>query len=170
MAWQDPHSPLLRSDEAFQIYLLSLEKINMPKSIDFAVRRRDTLLAAAAAVAPSSATTVAPGSKSTTEATPSSPSQEIAQAVLAGNPAATTTPPPPTISPELQRLAEVLAKGSGSSANPIFVTVSERGYPILYSLQYANSHLYREAKGAWVVALSKYAIVVVACIFCEFLV
>jgi ATP-dependent metalloprotease len=107
---QDPKSPLLGSEPAFQLYLTCLINTNQQASVDAAVRRRDSLLAASgltSVVNPQPAEDV-PASPTTT-----TNSQQIAEKVLfaqakqepplAGNPLAT-----------------------GTAANPVLVTIVER--------------------------------------------
>ena len=99
-AFQDPKSPLLRSDEAFRAYVTSLTRTDKSNSVQAAVRRRDSLLAAstptdAVSDTPESAVDVAPSSEAAAQPVTPPPapanapavaprsSQEIAMSVLA---------------------------------------------------------------------------------------
>ncbi len=145
-ALQDPSSPLLKSDVAFQLYLSALMKNGYEASINSAVRRRDSILASLAVTAtetsevkdtadaastntsPSSvpaSETPSPATSSQTEpqtsnASPISSSQKIAQAVLSGETAQLS------LTPDMARLSAALSAGSGGPGNPIVVTLSER--------------------------------------------
>jgi ATP-dependent metalloprotease len=172
---QDPSSPLLKSDMAFQLYLTSLLKLGWESSIDPAVRRRDSLLAAAAASLsettspePPEATTTS-SQADTTTMTPTS-SRKIAQAVLTG--VQTMPTPEPTFSPnvtagthtiDMNKLAAALGSGAGVSGNPLQVTISERRSSIHRSV--TNSYPV-VAKGAWIPRLIRFLVLTGVSAFC----
>ncbi|CAL1704748.1 unnamed protein product [Somion occarium] len=143
----DPENALLRSDEAFKLYLTALVNNGYEASISSAVRRRDSLFAAPAALAskPSdSSSSSAPGSTDSISSTDAasivstsqssgaapesissaSPSHRIADMVLSGQ---TTTPirPAANLSPDMAKLAAALNSGAGTSNEPITVSISE---------------------------------------------
>lgn len=131
-ALQDPHSPLIRSDVAFQLYCTSLVNNGFESSIIPAVRRRESLLASAPPQSPPNTTAesspvVNPVAAPT--ALPTSRSQEIAQDVLSGNSATSlfsSAQAGGKASPDMAQLATALGGGAGNAGNPIFVTVSDR--------------------------------------------
>lgn len=131
---QDPQSPLIRSDVAFQLYCTSLVNNGFESSIIPAVRRRESLLASAPPQALPNTTvesspTVNPVSAATTA--PASRSQEIAQDVLSGNSATNlfgSAQAGGKATPDMAQLAAALGGGAGNAGNPIFVTVSDREY------------------------------------------
>ncbi|KII88517.1 hypothetical protein PLICRDRAFT_161699 [Plicaturopsis crispa FD-325 SS-3] len=128
----DPTSPLLHSDQAFQLYLTALTKTGLESSVEAATRRRDSLLASApvASSIPAqsdSSSTPSSGSAATSPphvstSLPRSRSQEIANAVLSGQADKSSAPQ----SADMAKLAAALGSGSGVSENPIHVTISER--------------------------------------------
>jgi ATP-dependent metalloprotease len=143
---QDPSSPLLRSDEAFHLYLTSLLKTGLESSVNFAVRRRDSLLASAAATSSESVSQTAgeatpsaselgssPSSSGVSESNLTS-SQKIAQAVLSGKLAESTGttsslnfPGGGVSSVDIAKLIAALNSGAGVSGNPLQVAISECG-------------------------------------------
>jgi ATP-dependent metalloprotease len=130
---QDPSSPLLRSDRAFQLYLTSLLKNGLESSINSAVRRRESLLASSAAGQPPSSET---NDRMVVEDVPSSKSQQIAQAVLASglitNASDSHSPSSPSAGipgMDINKLAAALRSGAGVSGNPLHVSISEREVP-----------------------------------------
>lgn len=130
----DSVSPLLKSDEAFQLYLQSLVKTGQEASVNPAVRRRESLLVSAPATS-SSTTESSNTAKPTETATPDaasasvSSSQTIAQTVLAqhaSSPKAAPGAAPGATSSDMAKLAA--AVGAGQST-PIPVSLVERrGY------------------------------------------
>ncbi|KAF8654142.1 hypothetical protein AX16_003672 [Volvariella volvacea WC 439] len=156
----DPSSPLLRSDEAFQVYLNCLLNTGQKNSISPAVRRRDSLLAthtsAPLPTAPreeipstqetsSTVQDVSPPSTQTsptptpaTQPPPTAPpltqSEAVAQAVLSGQAQA-----PPSLGGSNPELAKLMsgAEANGTHSNPIQVSIIER-------------------KGAWVPRLVRF--------------
>ncbi|KAL4251753.1 AAA ATPase family protein [Abortiporus biennis] len=163
LAW-DLDNPLVKSDEAFEIYLTALTKKGLDTMVADAVKRRDILLAQPAAsevttdststptdsVSTSSASTVAnsysPEGSVADLVTPSasvpsssstvspSASEKIAQSVLARKNV--------EISPDLNKLASVLSAGSGVPGNPLVVTLAE-------------------PKGSWVPSLARFLVITV---------
>ena len=130
---QDPSSPLLRSDRAFQLYLTSLLKTGLESSINSAVRRRESLLASSAAGQPPSSET---HDGNVSEDVPSSKSQQIAQAVLASSNVMNASESHHTSNPsagipgmDINKLAAALRSGAGVSGNPLHVSISERKLP-----------------------------------------
>jgi ATP-dependent metalloprotease len=122
---QDPGSPLLRSDVAFQLYLTALVNTGLSDSVNAAVRRRESLLASTPAldVSKSAGDTAATTSDPSISALPTSRSQDIAQAVLSGkaiHPSVNSA----GMTPELAQLAAAFASGAGNRANPIYVAVN----------------------------------------------
>src|SRR5882762_10369971 len=121
---QDPGSPLLRSDVAFQLYLAALVNTGLSDSVNAAVRRRESLLASTPApdVSKSAGDTAATTSDPSISALPASRSQDIAQAVLSGK--AIHSSVNSAMTPELAQLAAAFASGAGNRANPIYVAVN----------------------------------------------
>ncbi|KAG8217513.1 ATP-dependent metallopeptidase Hfl [Butyriboletus roseoflavus] len=120
----NPASPLLRSDEAFEIYLDALASSGREPSIDLAVRKRQSLLDSLPASATPDTTPELPDSS---PPAPKSRSEKIAAELLArrANPTSTTVQDPPPSNPAIANLAAALGKGAGISGNPIHVTLSE---------------------------------------------
>lgn len=117
---QNPTSPLLRSDDAFEIYLDALASSGRQPAIDTAVRKRQSLLDSL----PLSSDTT----PSNDPPAPQSRSEKIAAELLArrANSNSTTPPDQPPPNPAIANLAAALGKGAGVSGNPIYVTLSER--------------------------------------------
>jgi len=161
---------LLRSGEAFKIYLTCLQQAGgSSASIDDAVRRRDELLQsqeAAAPAAPQTSETVpttsaeATGPTETT-GTPSSllasqtPSQQIAQQVLSQSTASAAGIPP---NPPLKA-----PFGESGPQDPIQVTIVERVY--LPSPGMTSTHTVL-GKGSWVPRLVRFVVLVAVSSFC----
>ncbi|TDL27465.1 ATP-dependent peptidase [Rickenella mellea] len=132
----DPASPLLRSDEAFELYLTALAKSGHEASITHAAHRRDTLLSGNGVsedVSPSldaHRIEVPPSpTPSLTAELPESPpnlvsrSRILAQSILSKT---FKTAQPSTGTPESSPVgAAVAGSGVGVSGNPIHVTLSE---------------------------------------------
>ena len=147
MGDQNPSSPLLHSDQAFQLYLTALVQSDLSSSIHHAAQRREALLRANPL--PSSAESVsadvsqsqlgsytdasqptAGSSASVAPAAPVSRSQEIAQQVLvtASMPQtsqAHSIPIASSLSPN-QQLAALVGAGGGGVNTPVHVVLSER--------------------------------------------
>ncbi|KAF7976298.1 hypothetical protein HWV62_5812 [Athelia sp. TMB] len=145
----DPHSPVLHSDVAFQLYCTSLVNTGLEASITPAVRRRESLLASAPPLSVPSNTTSAPSSTSNTatselSSTPASRSQEIAQGVLSGNSGtaalAASAQPGVKTSTDMAQLVAALGSGAGNASNPIFVSVSDL-LLVVFSVLLENSGL-----------------------------
>ncbi|KAJ8489671.1 hypothetical protein ONZ45_g13474 [Pleurotus djamor] len=145
----DPSSPLLKSDEAFQLYLSALLKMGSQASIPAAVRRRDSLLAATvppSAETPDSLTeqpsTSSSTNPSTVEAQPllsktPTQSQAIADAVLSEKGQASGAGVPP--GSDMAKLAAAIQAGGGNMTAPVQVSIVER-------------------KGAWAPRLTRFII------------
>lgn len=141
---QNPSSPLLRSDEAFELYLDALASSGREPFIQPAVRKRQSLLdviPSSPSSLPSSDTTP-PNIPNITDPSlpppsqpppPQSTSEKIAAQFLArrANPISLTTQDPSPPNPAIANLVAALSKGGGLSGNPIHVTLSERELPIL---------------------------------------
>jgi ATP-dependent metalloprotease len=139
---QDPTSPLLHSDKAFEYYVQALLKANKEASINPAVRRRESLVAAHPLITPSSqegpsedsSTPVqeAQEAVSPTSSQTVSRSQQIASSVIAGGsvePPSLSTPglgSPGQLSPDMAKLLAALSAGQGGSGNPVHVIIKER--------------------------------------------
>jgi ATP-dependent metalloprotease len=128
------------------MYLTSLVNTGYDKSVDPAVRRRESLLASTVASSPSSdappSGSATPDSGSETTATtatkldpsttilPSSRSQEIAQAVKSGTAPAsiltTLAQAGGTSNAHVVQSAAALSQGAGDKSNPIHVKVQGR--------------------------------------------
>lgn len=137
-------SPLLKSDEAFQLYLQSLVKTGQEASVNPAVRRRESLLVSAPATS-SSTTESSNTAKPTETATPDaasasvSSSQTIAQTVLAqhaSSPKAAPGAAPGATSSDMAKLAA--AVGAGQST-PIPVSLVEREFALWLMSNALNS-------------------------------
>jgi len=142
---QDPSSPLLQSDKAFQIYLTSLLKTGLESSVNPAVRRRDSLLASSTAesnhlvspqtIEPPSSSSRSDGLSSSSQPLATSGpsrSQKVAQAVLSGQLAGSQVSPL-SLNPsggihtaDMAKLVTALNSGAGISGNPLHVAISER--------------------------------------------
>ncbi|KAL4265219.1 AAA ATPase family protein [Pleurotus pulmonarius] len=151
----DSASPLLKSDEAFQLYLSALLRLGNPSSIPAAVRRRDSLLTGTgAAPIPSqtegseAATVDSTATTSSKESSgpllegatgkPVSKSQEIADSVLSSQALGSTgTLVPP--GSDMAKLAAAIQAAGGSGAAPVQVSIVER-------------------KGAWAPRLTRFII------------
>ncbi|KAF9500872.1 ATP-dependent metallopeptidase Hfl [Pleurotus eryngii] len=151
----DSSSPLLKSDEAFQIYLTALLRLGNPSKIPAAVRRRDSLLIGRGAATIPSQTegseAVAEGGVAAALAKepsgsllegasgrPVSKSQEIADSVLSAQALGSTgTPVPP--GSDMAKLAAAIQAAGGSAAAPVQVSIVER-------------------KGAWAPRLTRFII------------
>ncbi|KAG9318479.1 ATP-dependent metallopeptidase Hfl [Chiua virens] len=130
-----PNSPLLHSDEAFEIYLDALASSGREPAIDLAVRKRQSLLDSlpASTTSPPLSDTIptnqpnSPDPTPSEQSTPLSRSEKIAAELLArrANPTSTTQDPSPP-NPAIANLAAAFGKGAGVSGNPIYVTLSER--------------------------------------------
>ncbi|KIY50849.1 ATP-dependent metallopeptidase Hfl [Fistulina hepatica ATCC 64428] len=98
----DPQSPLLRSSEAFRLYILALVKTGRSSAVDAAARRRDAIIGSSpATVAEKSASTVVPTS-----------SEEIARSVM-------------TASATAGKGAGFVSNSTSASDSPIRVTIVE---------------------------------------------
>ncbi|KAK7693546.1 hypothetical protein QCA50_003115 [Cerrena zonata] len=139
----DAANPLLRSDEAFKLYLSALVNSGYEASINSAVRRRESLLAATAASTSPAANESSPDTGSTeisstsgaalskqpdaenvSQTTTTSSSHRIAEMVLSAQ-SATPIRPNANLSPDMAKLAAALNSGAGTSNEPITVTISE---------------------------------------------
>lgn len=138
---QNPESPLLHSDEAFELYLSALVKADLSTSVNPAVQRREQLVRAHSLPAPPSSEQSAGqnSSASVADSVPLSRSQEIAQKVLANVSAgpAFNIPPGPLIGSAKQTLAPIsmsalagAGAGGGGPSNPIYVTIAERAFSL----------------------------------------
>lgn len=125
---QDPSSPLLASDEAFQLYLFSLVNSGQQASVHAAANKRDTLLASVnASQTPDKHLPNVPRPQSESHVSqngdtsqPQSASQQLAQATLAGQAHSDgSSPPPPPLSGSNPL-------SSGTLDNPVQVTIVER--------------------------------------------
>lgn len=132
---QDPTSPLLQSDAAFEIYCRCLVKTGHEASINSAVRRRDSLLASALATAAanksviknnSDASTNVPSSTlpGETSKAPLTRSEQIARSVMAG-PTESISAGSSNTSP-MTKLAGLWGSSAGGASNPLPVTIVER--------------------------------------------
>jgi hypothetical protein len=127
---QDPHSPLIKSDTLFQLYLYALVKSGNEKSVISATRRREALLQ------------LPPPPESTPAQNPAtenlSKSEQIAQSILRGDPIPLGTPSLLGVDAGKAAANSVetpqLAAGSGVAGNPIVVTLKERKFPIASNL------------------------------------
>ncbi|KAJ3514840.1 hypothetical protein NLJ89_g2128 [Agrocybe chaxingu] len=149
----DPSSPLLKSAEAFKLYLTCLEKVGQGAEINNAVNKRDKLLAeqgatVAATEPPSqkvdgtqaSSTEPASANPPTSEASsPLTSSQAIAQQVLNKSNVSTTSSSP-------SDLLKAATSAESSQANPIQVTIVER-------------------KGAWIPRLVRFLVLTIVSSF-----
>ena len=130
---QNPSSLLLRSDDAFEVYLDALASSGREPSIDPAVRKRQSLLDSLPPSSPPSSDTSTSNTNNSipSDPSPSSPqsrSEKIAAELLArrANSTSDTAHDPPPPNPAIANLAAALSKGAGVSGNPIYVTLSER--------------------------------------------
>lgn len=180
---QDPSSPVLQSDKAFELYLSALAKNGLEPSINAAVRRRDGILAAGAVAAtPSSDPTPQASSLESTPSTenhtpvtetpapasptPSTPSRSelVAQKILSGGALNSTTGP---VKLDSAQLAAAVAGGAGVSGNPIHVTLAE-----CESKQFTSCDLlltFSEAKGSWVYKSMRFLVFTALGFFCTFI-
>lgn len=138
MGDQDPTSPLLQSDDAFQIYLMALSDSSHSSSVMPAVRRREQLLRSLAPAIDTSQ----PASEQVKEAsaedqaepqTSVSRSEEIAQQILMAGPLTRSTllrrsKPSGAANSLRQNLLRASASGGGGPENPIYVTIAERAF------------------------------------------
>ncbi|PPQ93308.1 hypothetical protein CVT25_014437 [Psilocybe cyanescens] len=153
----DASSPLLKSDEAFKIYLISLQNLDKNATISDAVARRDGLLAAhvgtTVAAKASETSDTATVQSSTPSHDTSSPiklpssSETIAQQVLSkaelSSQVSTSSHPATNANANPFKLPSVL---ESSQPNPIQVSIVER-------------------KGAWVPRLVRFCLLVIVASF-----
>ncbi|KDQ33288.1 hypothetical protein PLEOSDRAFT_48395 [Pleurotus ostreatus PC15] len=131
----DSSSPLLKSDEAFQLYLTALLRLGNPSSIPAAVRRRDSLLVGTGATTIPSQTEGSQGASGR----PVSKSQEIADSVLSAQALGSTgTPVPP--GSDMAKLAAAIQAAGGSAAAPVQVSIVEL-ILIIFAVLLENSGL-----------------------------
>lgn len=127
---------MLRSDDAFKLYLDALIKTDLAGSVDASVRRRDSLLAAhplpagsgfSETSSPATSTTSPVAVSSDSPASPpsqsQSASQQIAQSVIT---AASTSGSGAFSASAGGTQSFTLPTGAGASGNPIHVTLSQR--------------------------------------------
>ncbi|KAI0082664.1 ATP-dependent metallopeptidase Hfl [Panus rudis PR-1116 ss-1] len=140
----DPENPLLRSDEAFKLYLTALSKNGLEASVPSAVRRRDALLAASTGSSSTNASSTGtesnspdvtssgsnvsvptPSAPSTTTSTSvKSSSQQVADAVLSGS-TPLSSGPQQSLGNNITNFAAALKSGAGTPEQPIVVTIQE---------------------------------------------
>lgn len=137
--FQNPESPLLHSDEAFELYLSALVKADLSTSVNPAVQRREQLVRAHPLPAPPSSEQSAGqnSSASVADSVPLSRSQEIAQKVLANVSAgpAFNIPTGPLVGSAKQTstpmsMSALAGAGGGGPSNPIYVTIAERAFSL----------------------------------------
>lgn len=174
---QDPHSPLLRSDVAFQLYCTALVNTGLEASIAPAVRRRESLLALSTAPTSTQHSTAESNESVKLPSLdpsplPTSRSHQIAQGVLAGNASATTLSDSVQVggktTPDMAQLVAALGSGAGNAGNPIFVTVSDREFNTL-TMQAIIKLTESVAKGATVFRIVRFVSFTLLGGFCEFL-
>lgn len=147
---------MLHSDEAFKLYLTALVKSGHTESVTAAAQRREALLLAHPKLEPLTESLV--GESASTQQAPLSRSQAISQAVLADSVFL-----PATQDALLSANPVALTKDfSGSSHNPIHVTVSE-GSSSTSSLHFFDAlqtiNLARSAGWARVIRATGYTVV-----------
>ena len=131
---QDPSSPLLRSDEAFQLYVTALVQNGLLSSVRHAVQRREHLLSTIPtkedpAKIPD---TPPPNSETTVSSLPFSPSKLLAQRILANQSIlnSSTTIDASSLSSTQSQLAAAVSSGFGNTGNPIHVSIAESEFDI----------------------------------------
>ncbi|PPQ71976.1 hypothetical protein CVT24_008193 [Panaeolus cyanescens] len=151
----DPSSPLLKSEEAFKVYLTCLQNLNQPTAINAAVEKRDALLATQAV------------GQATSPEQPNG--QQVApESVEASSFASTPVEQTPSVQTSSQRIAHQVTSHATSpsinhpsvaakTAKPFASSGDNGSDPIQVSIV--------ERKGAWIPRLVRFVVLVIVSSF-----